>query len=260
MKIIKTKKNPDGTTTLWNKKGYAGKISHTKSPDTQPIVENNPTLPAEPMQVSHIVKAQKIHENLTPTNLNLEQYSIIWNLGKQMSLVERWNMIMSMEKTENTKILEIIYDNVKSLIEIDELCEIAKDRKILPHTLPILVKNEDASVRASVGENTNSPSAILDQLAHDDNPAVQFEVAHNPAAPPNTLAMLAKNPSNYIHQQVAENSNTLPETLNLLSKSKDLSTLCHVAGNPHTPHETLTKLNRSRHAKVRNFVKKNPNF
>ena len=92
-------------------------------------------------------------------------------------------------------------------------------------------KSDDATVRAEVATNLNTPVSLLLELASDQSPRVRRLLAHHPSITTGILADLANDSSVTVREAVAANEKTPTDVLTVLAKSSSVKIKRAVHGN-----------------------------
>lgn len=157
------------------------------------------------------------------------------------------------------------------------LKDIARNAKMHPDVLVLLLRDASSEVRSLSACNKNLPIEALDKAAHHlliDNVQVMKRLAEshyipalillnrdslakNPATSSDVFAQLVADKYESVRENVAENPNTPSDILAQLSMDKDEWVRRNVAGNTNTPPRTLAQL--ANDSMARGIVAENPN-
>jgi hypothetical protein len=97
------------------------------------------------------------------------------------------------------------------------LVPLTQNPRTPPSTLSVLLRHEDAQVRAAAGRNPNLPPRDVETLLEDNNPEVWRSLASNPSLKFRPQAILATQGDPAVRLELVGNKNLHPELLVALS-------------------------------------------
>ena len=131
-------------------------------------------------------------------------------------------------------------------------------KKMTQQLLKQLCNHKNANVRATV-EHLDTPAALLEQLAYDEDIEVRRTVAKNDCTPTAALTYLATEADNNIRCKVATNNSTPASVLKQLAADADSYVRGRVASNAGTPIAVLEQLATDEDCNVRWWSANNAN-
>lgn len=139
------------------------------------------------------------------------------------------------------------------------LSQLARNPKLSPEILEILVNNVNPEVRYSLIHHRNITTKIQAILANDESPQVRKAVAGYRKSPIEILELLTTDESPDVRQALAKNSNTSSSILETLALDISANVRKNVAENHNTPATVLEQLAQDEIKTISFGVIDNPN-
>ncbi|WP_165863887.1 hypothetical protein [Capsulimonas corticalis] len=103
----------------------------------------------------------------------------------------------------------------------------------------------------------NTPIAVLEKLASEDNEAIRWSLVKNPSTPTHLIAGLTTKLGDNFRRGCARDPETPPASLEIFASDAVRDVRWMAARNPHTPPSALSALTRDVDARVRQGVGRN---
>jgi hypothetical protein len=253
------------------------KESRTPASILEKIFANDPqpslieSLAKNPSTPGHIL--QQIGEN----SQEIFWYAIIKNPNTPLSVLQHYAQqdpkSFGINYTRNDLIVE--YPKVSNLDnyrftlwkvqekEIQKANEILARRPNSPYALAQILERGDQKAKIIAARNSQTPIAVLRQLAKDSDDTVRHLVSQNPNLPHSDLIVLASDSIPTVRSAIASQKIPLEiqnRIFEELSDDEDASVRTALGRNPNAPAHILEKLAGDSEYIVRSWLSGNPNL